>query len=60
MNPNMQPLIILGAIALYKTKDRLYALAYLMKNAGMSLEEATDMLNLYDRLEASAKADMLY
>jgi hypothetical protein len=60
MNDNMQLVIIMGAIALYKVKGVAEALAYLVRNAGMTIIEATDVIALYDRLEDGAKADLLY
>lgn len=60
MNDNIQPIVIMAAIALYKVKGVTFALAYLMRYAGMDLTEATEVIAMYDRLEDGAKADLLY
>jgi hypothetical protein len=60
VNDNIEPVLIMAAIALYKTKGVTYAIAYLIRNAGMTIIEATDVIALYDRLEDGAKADLLY
>lgn len=58
MNENMEPLVIIAALAIYnnKTKGGLVgALAYLLKHLGCGIDVAIDIIATYDRYAEAVK-----
>lgn len=54
MNENMKLLLIIAALALYKSKGATYALAYMIRS-GIGHDESLDILATYDRYEEAIK-----
>lgn len=60
MNDRMHELVVMAAIALYKTKGAIEAIAYLKTKGGFTLTESINVLAQYDLYEDMAKADLLW
>lgn len=58
MSRSLDVLVIMSSIAIYKKRGLIHALAYLIAY-GYTLDEATDLIALYDDYEMLAEHKLL-